>query len=640
MDRYRKVAEDAATSTLQQHDTGHTVTIAHKALPREQRSYLKALPLYSADKADPEQAHAKSLSQGGKVNPSYGDAIETRGDKEKMGESEDVNSNPKYKEQVAQTLQSKYYKDNKKPRGDQKLSQAMRAHYDDGTPNEPVSKSDAPNPSATPININIGGGGSGPMPQAVQSPNLLPQVAKEQLQAPPQQVAPQQEEELPVPQEAPPLQPGQGDASLSDAQKQIDQLSGKMTSQTDAQPESAQQLNTQGPAEPSYLGGVGQEYKGLVQGAQAAGALGQEQAGIEHQAIRDRQALMKHTQDAYDVLNTERLKNESDVRNGQVNPAKYWDNHSKTMTGLGLILAGFNPTNHPNGALEFLQHNIAQDIEAQRANLGSKENLLAHTIQQFGNARAGADFANVILTDQVAAKIREAAGKAQNAIQAGQLNNMAGQLQQSSAQKMVPLSAMQGAFQAMRNGVDPSQMLPGLRLAQPEMAKTVEEHHLPGIGATGVPVTPAVRDQFLAKQQLNDRLNDLYQWSASHSGEIKGLNQNDINTGMTKAANVQNLYRDAMNGGVFKKGEQEFIGSIIDSDPTKFFNSVRVLPQLQEAINGNNASLDVLKHAYQVTPYSNAVKPATPSTPATDTSQIQMKDGKPYRKVPGGWVPA
>ena len=59
-----------------------------------------------------------------------------------------------------------------------------------------------------------------------------------------------------------------------------------------------------------------------------------------------------------------------------------------------------------------------------------------------------------------------------------------------------------------------------------------------------------------------------------------------------RAAELQGAYRQATNGGVFKQGEQNFISKLIDSTPTKFFNEIRVLPQLGVIAKDNQRRLD------------------------------------------------
>jgi hypothetical protein len=620
MSRYRKVAEDTEKSTLQQHDTGHTITIAHKALPREERNYLKALPLYDADKADPVQAHA--MAKGGKVNASYGDAIEERGDKEQDAEDENVESNPNYKEQVAQALQSKYVPRGtisaKDAKGEMTGAIKKRAHFASGgdTSNDlpnPVPSDGGTNDSATPppVVVNVGA------PQVPASPATPAPVA-----ATPDT---QQQGGVASPQES-------GDG-LSEAQSQLDQATQEPQGTS---PETSVQ-NAQVPKDISFTGGVGQQVKGQLQTAQALGALGAKQALIEEHAAAERGILSKHFEDSMNQLNTERMANMQDVQSGMVDPSKYWDNHSKVATGLGLIIAGFNPTNKPNAALEFLQNNIQRDTQAQMSNLGAKQDLLAHTVQQFGNVRAGAEFANILKTDQIAHQLQAAAAQSQNAQQAGAFNTLAGQLLQSSSQRMIPLAAMQGAMGAMRNGTDPSQILPQLRVAAPEMAKTVEEHLFPsgtagGGGTTDRPVTPEAAKQVASQSNVLMKTQALQNWIDNNT--IGGvLNPAHRGEGEALAAELAQFYRQG-TGASTSEAEQKTIQNFINPKPTGFLSAYMEDPKLHALAGSMHDSISAIKSQFGFHPFAGPTsQEAQPQGTPTPESNIQMREGKPYKSM-------
>jgi hypothetical protein len=658
MSRYHKVADDGEKSTLVQHDTGHQVIIAHKALPREARNYLKALPLYDVDKADPTQAassaNPQSMARGGNIgarptNPSHRDAVELLGDKEKFSDDKYSQSNPDYKKQLAQACQSKYsqggeikneksegqnndeIKENKSGEEKEGLARALAkrkgraAHYDEGSSRGTVAASDAnepspapsqeqddsPSPAQAPVIVNVGNGA----PQPTVAQNAAAQGLQPALNA----ASSSQADQGPQP------------SGLGQAQSQLDQLQGNVPQANDVQqPAGAASVQNIQPGNqsPSFMGGVGQETKGQLQTAQAQGALGAAQAPALDQAAKDRADLAQKTMDSYNALNQERLANAQDIRNGHVDPNKYWDNHSKITTGLGLILAGFNPTNRPNAALEFLQNNIQRDTQAQMANLGSKQDILAHNMQQFGNLRAAADFTNVLKTDQVVNQLQAAAAKSQNAQQAGVFNTLAGQLQQSSAQKMLPLSAMQGAMSAMRNGSDPSEVLPQLRVAAPEMAKTVEDHLFPrgtpgGGGTTDIPITPEARKAVAAQSNILTKTQNLKNFidantvqgvlSPAHRGEGEAL-----------AAELAQFYRQG-TGASTSESEQKTIGNFIDQKPGGFLSAYLNDPKLQALSGSMQDSINSIKNEFHVHPFLN--EPAFQAPAQAPSAQTQSSPG-------------
>lgn len=679
LSRFRKVADDPekGTSTFQSHDAPHTITIAHKALPREQRNYLKALPVYSEDKADPEQSSApQAMARGGHINASYGDAIEERGDKEQFGSDDPhdhVESNPDYKKQVAQALQGKYQnvprgtkskdkdqlieslKSKNVPRG---TSGEKRAYYDNGTPDKPVSESDAdssdsdsnPTPQASnPININIGTPQApSPTPSVAASPALAKALGdKGQNQLPAVPVAAQQG--------APAVTDDtQADSNLSSAQSQLDQLQGNVPQANDAQAQGGAASNVQNiqpdTQAPNYMGALGQEVGGQLQQAKALGALGTEQAGIQERLAQDKQQVIDDFQHSYQTNQAQVSALADDVRKGFVNPNHYWDNHSKFMTGLGLILAGFNPSNKPNAAMEFLQNNIQRDTQAQMANLGAKQDLLNHAYQMFGNAHSAAEFTNAVKTDEAANHLQAAAAKSQNAQQAAQFNMQAGALKRSASQQLLPLSARMGVMNALQKGADPSEALPQLRAFDKPFADTVENHLFPratagGGGTTDTPITPEARAKIAAQQNVLLKTQALQNFIDTNT--IQGvLSPAHRAEGEALAAELAQFYRQG-TGASTSESEQKTISNFIDQKPGGFLSAYMNDPRLHALTGSMQDSINTQKNQFGFHPFGGAAQApqsqAAPTpTPAAQapSAQIQMRNGKPYKKVPGGWIPA
>jgi hypothetical protein len=626
MSRYHKIADDGEKSTLQQHDTGHTITIAHKALPREQRNYLKALPIYDADKADPEQEQAKGLARGGQVNPSYGDAIETRGDKQKTSSDENVESNPDYKKQVAQALKGKYQN---VPRGTiskdkDQLSQAMRAHYADG---DVVDKGDAnePNPSAsTPININIGTPNPAPSGPQTQTPNVSNSAPETQIptQPPAQQGGAE-----------PPAQTTQYGGGLAPAQQQ-----GDVTPANDAQAAggSSNVQNIQPDTQsPTLLGAAGQEVGGQLQKAKALGALGQQEAGIQAQGIKDKETVLSNFHNSYQEAQNQVNHLADDVRRGFVNPNHYWDNHSKFMTGLGLVLAGFNPTGNPNGALEFLQSNIQRDTQAQMANLGAKQDLLNHAYQMFGNAKSAAEFANAVKTDETANRLAQAAGKSQNAQQAAAFNMAAGQLKRQVSQQVLPLAARQAVMNSLQQGADPSDSLSQLRAFDKPFADSVESHLFPratpgGGGTTDTPITPEARSKIAAQQNVLLKTQALQNFIDSNT--VEGvLSPAHRGEGEALAAELAQFYRQG-TGASTSESEQKAIGTFIDQKPGGFLSAYMNDPKLHALAGSMQDSINTQKNQFGFHPFHGQATPE-PQPNAQQAAGVQMMNGKPHRPV-------
>ncbi len=162
------------------------------------------------------------------------------------------------------------------------------------------------------------------------------------------------------------------------------------------------------------------------------------------------------------------------------------------------------------------------------------------------------------------------------------LHGLSGQ----SAATGAPGAAPDAQFAATQQGLIASGNPALGALAQDRSAK-----HVPGLGDASVPLSADDRNQITAGTTFQDQLQRFRDWTASHSGD---LSPSDYKTGAALAAGLQGAYRQATHGGVYKAGEQDFISSIIDSDPTKFFNSVRVMPQLNAVQKDSSTQLNTL----------------------------------------------
>lgn len=386
-----------------------------------------------------------------------------------------------------------------------------------------------------------------------------------------------------------------------------------MAQKAEAVPQqSAQSIDAAASRSPESM--LEQGYQSQVQGAnkqaEALGTLGKEQADLLNTNLQAQEEAKNAFKNSYQELDNERQAHIADIRNGHIDPNNYWKGtynpatgkyeggHSKIMTAIGMIIAGFNPAGHPNGAMDFLKFQMGQNMEAQKANLNSNQNLLSANLHQFGNIKDATDMTRLMQNDIIIHQLQKAAANTQSSMGKAQALQTIGKLQMDSAPLFQNFAMRRAMMNMSQNGASPNaidHMLGYMRVVNPEMAKEMESRYVPGVGLANVPVPEKVRGDMIAKEQFQKALNDMQMFAQKHSGS---LNPATIAEGKTMAANVQNLYRQGINGGVFKQGEQSFINGIIDADPTKFFNSIRVMPKLNEAQRENSASLNILKRNY------------------------------------------
>ncbi len=470
-----------------------------------------------------------------------------------------------------------------------------------------------------PIVINVG---QPQLPDSMINPSAGSQFASQQPQMmSPVQHASSSPDSLPFG-----VTPESVAAATGSMQQQQPQMPARQLAESQ-EPQAAPQMQQEPTMVPqsNLQAGLGQTLAGIQQGAAAQGALGQAQSQAIDQSNASLMKAQKDFETNYSKLTEERAALQHDMDNFHIDPNRYigsMSTGSKILTGIGLILGG-------QGASDMLQHAIDNDINAQKSELGKKENLLSFNLKKEGNLRDALATTKIMINDMLAHKLQQESAKAQSPIAQAAAKQAIGQLMIQNNAMLRQEAMLRTVNQLQREPASEGgkdrmgQLLPALRITNPDMAKEIEGRYVPGVGVADVPVTAEVRSNIIAKQTLADRAKDLYQWSQKHSGS---LNPATIAEGKTKAAELQSMYRNAINGGVFKKGEQEFIDTIIDSDPTKFFNNIRTLPKLKEVIDSNASQLNFLKKANGL-----------PTSNAEMLQETATKGGHTYVKVDGGW---
>lgn len=135
-----------------------------------------------------------------------------------------------------------------------------------------------------------------------------------------------------------------------------------------------------GQMEQQYTGAVNAATKGQIEQNKQMAALYQDQTERQEATMFKAQEALAGYQKQYDEL-------AADVAANKVDPDRYWNSKTegqKTRTILGLLLSGLGG-NKGGGAIGMLQKNIERDIEAQKMDLGKKENLLAANLRAQGS---------------------------------------------------------------------------------------------------------------------------------------------------------------------------------------------------------------------------------------------------------------
>lgn len=385
--------------------------------------------------------------------------------------------------------------------------------------------------------------------------------------------------------------------------------------------------------------GKGQQAIAGEQGVQEA--LGKQEQAAYQKKAEDQASALTAYQNAGKALEQERLAHIADIKNGHIDPELYWKgnpqtgegSHSKVAAGIGMILAGFNPTQNPNAAINFLKYQMDQSMEAQKQNLSSNQNLLKANLDHFHNIKDAADMTRLQLNDVLQAQLGQAAATAKTA----GARNAALMAQSKLAQDAIPIAQtlqMRQAFQSFANGSagsTPNNTAPAEHLASqvmmqnPELGKYMQSSIVPGVGvSTNGPVPPEVRGQLINHQKLDTQARYLADFVKKHSGAMATINPMDPNylKAQQMVMGLQSAIREGQLGTVYKQGEQPLLDKFVTSNPVSILGQVKALPQLEEVMRSNNSSFNTLKAAHGL--------PAAQEQQQQDT--VLGKDGKQYRR--------
>jgi hypothetical protein len=357
---------------------------------------------------------------------------------------------------------------------------------------------------------------------------------------------------------------------------------------------------------------------------------------------------------------------QNDLDQGNVQPEHYFHlfgregTLGKIGTAFGLMLGGIGSglTHQPNAALEVMNNEINNDLKAQELSSQNRQSFLKINQNGLMNQAQMAALDTKTAAEAKALALSNTRRAALHHLVQTTLNMPEGPKKQQAMQTLAMMNdgiqkedndmfSKVGAAQALQQAIYGGQTPPGGQVnseqqfqkqnsfmksgaAGPLAQKVGEDRetkHYPGIpGLASAPLTNEDRDQIHSGMTFDKSLNNFRQWAKTHSGD---LDPKDRAYGQSLAADVQGAYRQATHGGVYKEGEQNFISKVIDNTPTKFFNSIRVIPGLDAAADANKLRLDALLKDKGFQGY-----PGSEQTPSGNTSKsgkkIIYKNGKAY----------
>lgn len=221
----------------------------------------------------------------------------------------------------------------------------------------------------------------------------------------------------------------------------------------------------------AYTKAASEQKAGFNQAATAQEQLGQANAKIANDQSQREQGLMKDYQQQNSQLMGEYDAAMKDYASGHINPNHYAESMSsvgKVKTAIGLVLGGMGGglLHQENPALKFLNSQIDRDIDAQKSELGKKQNLLQANIHKMGNLRDATEMTRAMMMGIQANQFRAAAANAQGPMARATAMQEAGKLDERIAPIMSQIAMRQTMMRGMGTGqVDPTM---AIRFMAPE----------------------------------------------------------------------------------------------------------------------------------------------------------------------------
>lgn len=655
---YKHVSSDDHKTVLQ-HKAGHSLTIAHNVLSKDMQKQLKALAnIPKEDQTEGQRQEAQDSNQYGKVlQKAEGGGVER----------DTVLGVPIY---GTAHIKGK--------------SDGTSTHNDDG---------EWPLPSQTPVGKAIqqkkddaeapqaecSGGKIQKMAEGGQT--LGDAIAQQPLDTTQMPTGPQQPQ-MQVDPEAPIISPivnnaanwlmspegkalpevHPADVAATTADAQVDNLKAQENQAQQVADATHQQAAAQASTKPQGMDtspeglaqhGMQAEVQGATEMGKAVGDLGKAKAVALEQDVARKQDISQAYQKSFQQLDGERKAHISDIQHGYIDPDQYWKgnangngSHSKIAAGIGMILAGFNPTSRPNAAMEFLNHQMDRNIDAQKANLGAKHNLLMANLQQFKNLQDATDMTRVMQADVIKNQLEQAAATAASPMAAAAAKTAVGQID-AKYQPIFMQLQIRHMMQGLGNGGvsvpgSTGQMLSGLDVVAPEQAKTYRERYYQPYDVPGGksiadrPIEPAVRAQLVSQDKFDNAANTLKQLIQKHHGVPSSAHPVDAKLAEQQSMILQSLFREGTLGTVYKQGEQPLLDKAVSGNPMDLTHYFTELPKLDGLIQSNKMMKDTTLNSYGLTPPQSAKQQATnpmEGKTASDAkgNKITMKNGK--------WVP-
>jgi hypothetical protein len=206
--------------------------------------------------------------------------------------------------------------------------------------------------------------------------------------------------------------------------------------------------------------------QGTLQQAQAHADAATQQAQVYEQQMAELKANEIERKRQTDKAMQEINKLQTDVLTQKIDPTRVWSNMStgnRVLAGISIFLGGVagGMQGTENRALGIIQDAVNKDIDAQKAEMGKKQNMLSLNMAKYNNIQDAAAATKAQLLSITQAQINQAAAKmgSKQALAAAQVANGQIDLQKAALLQQVGASAAAAAKLNNPAGISPKDVM-------------------------------------------------------------------------------------------------------------------------------------------------------------------------------------
>lgn len=612
LSQFTHVSSDDKTTTLE-HKLGHRMILAHSALPKEYKVQFEALS--KASKKESNNEEPKKMADGGDVDTSLPEQFGT--DKpapvmSEMPKQEQVAAMPQPAEQPQITPQAARFNE-------------LKLQF----PNQPDEA----------IVHTIEVEGRQKAVQDVQQQKVQSQVdaasaeSKQHLQE-----ISLQKQQMGIPLsklEQDSLAPA--DVSQAEQPKTLASAPTDQAAPTEITPPKAQ------------TSGYDQQIAGVNAEAKAQEALAKEKQQVYEDAIRVKSAAETQYKQDIDQANEDSRRLVQDIQKGYVSPDKFWTGtynpvtkqteggHSKIAAAIGIIIAGFNPTNQPNAAINFLNHQMDMNLQAQQKNLDASNGLLKANYEKLGDIRQAYSLSQAQQRYVVADQLELAASKTANQFAKAQALQQAGKIRVDADAKTQEFAKQRTVAQLTSLAKDPKQMnaaIDALSVYDPKTADQLRQRSVPGLGLANTDEgAKGVRAMQTTYKTVTEGLNRLEAISKKTGKSISPALRSEADT--IRQSMIGQLREPITGPGSMSDTDRKMLEGLIPDVTAIFSYDANTRTRLKTL---NKRMEDGYKNMAVANGLSIPGQQAGTTAP-TQEGIVRGKDGKNYRREGKYMVP-